>query len=137
MHVSLCMNHFEDTNLSDLPTHSFRFIVSNHIIQICSGITSGRVLNGELYAQGLQKLSYLLSVKIWRSLCYSCHQYCECWLTLRPCDFAFAILAPVDGSLRSLPRNSLCLCYKVAVAVCKFLGRQYVKARHHLILLQG
>ena len=30
-----------------------------HMIQICSGITSGRVLNGELYAQRLQKLIYL------------------------------------------------------------------------------
>ena len=30
-----------------------------HIIQICSGITRGRVLNGELYAQRLQKLIYL------------------------------------------------------------------------------
>ena len=30
------------------------------MIQICSGITSGRMLNGELYAQRLQKLiSYL------------------------------------------------------------------------------
>ena len=30
-----------------------------HMTQICSGITSGRVLNGELYAQRLQKLIYL------------------------------------------------------------------------------
>ena len=30
-----------------------------HMIQICSGITSGRVLNGEFYAQRLQKLVYL------------------------------------------------------------------------------
>ena len=29
------------------------------IIQICSGITRGRVLNGELYAQRLDKLIYL------------------------------------------------------------------------------
>ena len=29
------------------------------MIQICSGITSGRVLNGEFYAQRLQKLIYL------------------------------------------------------------------------------
>ena len=29
------------------------------MIQICSGITSGRVLNGELCAQRLQKLIYL------------------------------------------------------------------------------
>ena len=33
--------------------------MDNYIIQICSGITLGRVLNGELYAQGLQKLIYL------------------------------------------------------------------------------
>ena len=30
-----------------------------HIIQIYSGITCGRVLNGELHAQRLQKLIYL------------------------------------------------------------------------------
>ena len=29
------------------------------MIQICSGITSGRVLNGELYAQRLQNIIYL------------------------------------------------------------------------------
>ena len=29
------------------------------MIQICSGITSGRVLFGELYAQRLQQLIYL------------------------------------------------------------------------------
>ena len=29
------------------------------VIQICSGITRGKVLNGELYAQTLQKLIYL------------------------------------------------------------------------------
>ena len=29
-----------------------------YISQICSGITCGRVLNGELYAQRLQKLIY-------------------------------------------------------------------------------
>ena len=33
--------------------------VEDHMIQICSGITSGRVLNGELYVQRLQKLIYL------------------------------------------------------------------------------
>ena len=31
----------------------------NYIIQIYFGITCGRVLNGELYAQSLQKLIYL------------------------------------------------------------------------------
>ena len=30
-----------------------------YVIQICSEITHGRVLNGELYAQRLQKLIYL------------------------------------------------------------------------------
>ena len=29
------------------------------VIQICSGITGGRVLSGELYAQRFQKLIYL------------------------------------------------------------------------------
>ena len=33
--------------------------MKENIIQICSGITRGRVLNGELYAQRLQKLIYL------------------------------------------------------------------------------
>ena len=33
--------------------------VVDPIIQTCSGITRGRVLNGELYTQGLQKLIYL------------------------------------------------------------------------------
>ena len=31
----------------------------NYIMQMCSGITRGRALNGELYAQRLQKLIYL------------------------------------------------------------------------------
>ena len=30
-----------------------------HTVQTCSGITRGRVLSGELYAQRLQKLIYL------------------------------------------------------------------------------
>ena len=33
--------------------------VNNYTIQIFSGISRGRVLNGELYAQRLQKLIYL------------------------------------------------------------------------------
>ena len=37
-------------------THKY---TRKHIIQICSGITSGRVFNGKLYAQILQTLSYL------------------------------------------------------------------------------
>ena len=36
-----------------------RIFSTVHIIQICYGITRGRVLNGELYAQRLQKLIYL------------------------------------------------------------------------------
>ena len=35
------------------------------MIQICSGITSGRVFNGELYAQRLQKLIYLHLLTGW------------------------------------------------------------------------
>ena len=34
-------------------------ILCENIIQLCSGITRGTVLNGELYAQRLQKLIYL------------------------------------------------------------------------------
>ena len=34
-------------------------VIDKHMIQICSGITSDRVLNGELYTQRLQKLIYL------------------------------------------------------------------------------
>ena len=37
---------------------SLKFMIL-HIIQICSGITRGRVLSGELYVQRLQKLIYL------------------------------------------------------------------------------
>ena len=36
-------------------------ILLDYIVQCCSGITRGRVLNGELYAQRLQKLIYLHS----------------------------------------------------------------------------
>ena len=35
------------------------FTLLYFIIQLCSGITHGRVLNGELYAQVFQKLIYL------------------------------------------------------------------------------
>ena len=37
-----------------------RLIIVNqmHIILMCSGITCGRMLNGELYAQNFQKLIY-------------------------------------------------------------------------------
>ena len=37
----------------------FNYEMVNYICQICSGITRGRLLNGELYAQRLQKLIYL------------------------------------------------------------------------------
>ena len=40
-----------------------------HVIQICSGITCGRVLNGELYTQRLQKLIYL-------------HSYTDCFMKI-------------------------------------------------------
>ena len=40
----------------DCSTHTY---TPRHIIQIYSGITRGRVLNGELYAQRLHKLIYL------------------------------------------------------------------------------
>ena len=43
--------------MSVLKVH--KISTSTCIIQICSGITHGRVLNGELYAQRLQKLIYL------------------------------------------------------------------------------
>ena len=33
------------------------------MIEICSGITSGRVLNGELHTQRLQKFFYLQGLK--------------------------------------------------------------------------
>ena len=35
------------------------YYVRGHIIQIYSEITCGRILNGQLYAQRLQKLIYL------------------------------------------------------------------------------
>ena len=40
----------------------FLYDVDIHVIQICSGITRGRVLNGELCAQRLQKLIYLINL---------------------------------------------------------------------------
>ena len=39
--------------------HTVNNLLLGHLIHICSGITRGRVLNGELYAQRLQKLIYL------------------------------------------------------------------------------
>ena len=39
--------------------HLFLIMHYGNMIQICSGITSDRVLNGVLYAQRLQKLIYL------------------------------------------------------------------------------
>ena len=41
------------------------------VIQMCSGITCGRVLNGELYAQRFQQLSYL-------------HLFTDCSLKISP-----------------------------------------------------
>ena len=34
-------------------------VTKPYTIQLCSGVTYGRVLNGELYAQTFQKLIYL------------------------------------------------------------------------------
>ena len=45
--VQVCLHLF-------LPYTKYR--IKNYMIQICSGITSGRVLNGKLYAQRLHKL---------------------------------------------------------------------------------
>ena len=59
MHNSLCMmmTYAPKVNLSPNSAHGTKLrISSNYIIQICSGITRGRVFNGELYAQRLQKL---------------------------------------------------------------------------------
>ena len=44
------------TENQSIQTNLFHF---GNMIQMCSGIASGRVLNGELYAQILQKLTYL------------------------------------------------------------------------------
>ena len=52
-------------------------ILYEYIIQICSGIARGRVLNGELYAQRLQKLIHLhLSADCFMKISlhhYQCH----------------------------------------------------------------
>ena len=42
-----------------------------HIIQMCSGITHGRLLKGELYAQKFQKLIYL-------------HLFTDCFMKFSP-----------------------------------------------------
>ena len=46
-------------------------INKDSVIQICSGITRGRVLNGELYAQRFQKLIYL-------------HLFTDCFMKISP-----------------------------------------------------
>ena len=51
------------THGTNVSFHLFRTAyyreTEGHILQIYSGITCGRVLNGELYTQRLQKLIYL------------------------------------------------------------------------------
>ena len=59
------------------------------IIQICSGITCGKVYNGELYTQSVQKLIFLYMstdcfVKF--SLCSSGY-WCVCLQPRFPCEF--------------------------------------------------
>ena len=44
------------STLHDVIELIWTFIFPVYMIQICSGITSDRVLNGKLYAQRLQKL---------------------------------------------------------------------------------
>ena len=39
--------------------HACYLTILMSVIQMCSGITRGGVLNGELYAQGFHKLFYL------------------------------------------------------------------------------
>ena len=62
MHDVVCSGLI--TKITRLITRIAEFCFMNsrtykYIIQICSGITRDRVLNGELYSQRLQKLVYL------------------------------------------------------------------------------
>ena len=47
------VNHPRDIQncFINIPPHSSEWITICYIIQLCSGITGGRVLNGERYAQ--------------------------------------------------------------------------------------
>ena len=56
MLLSSCLSHTIYLFYSFYLLASFWFV---NIFQLCSGITRGRVLNGELYTQILQKLIYL------------------------------------------------------------------------------
>ena len=72
MHQIVCIFLWIETNLYILrltypaiDDHSVTYIMpcvhiaKLYMIHICSGLTRGRVLNGELYAQRLHKLIYL------------------------------------------------------------------------------
>ena len=62
-------------------------ILSSVLVQLSSGLTRGGVLNGELYAQRLQKSIYLLlftdcfmkiCLQSWEQI-YSLYIYCDDW----------------------------------------------------------
>ena len=48
------------------------YIFKRHIIQTYLGITCGRVLNGELYTQRLQKITYLCLINTDKLTCHLC-----------------------------------------------------------------
>ena len=56
-----------------------------NISQTCSGITRGRMLNGELYGQRLQKLRYL-------------HLFTDCFMKI---SLTFFSLVPMTGEKSS------------------------------------
>ena len=64
-----------------------------HIIQMCSGITCGRVLNGELYAQRFQKLIYL-------------HLFTDCFMKISPLSPAIWSIDWGERSWNSLKLNA-------------------------------
>ena len=66
-----------------------------HLMQICCGITCGRVLNGELYAQRLQKLIYL-------------HLFTDCFIIIRTNFFWRLEINLHETVCKQMQINSFC-----------------------------
>ena len=65
MLINKSLSSFKDNTLFVMLTLIIEYIdIVCYMTQMCSGNTSGRVLNTELYAQRLQKLIYLLLLMI-------------------------------------------------------------------------
>ena len=63
---------------------------------MCSGITHGRVLNGELYAQRFQNLIYV-------------HLFTDCFMNISPQSSELIQLLTLEGFEKSFPYSSNCL----------------------------